>query len=127
MKTNVTILSSRNRPDVEPTVYATEDDARDALYVEVASSWDNVFCLDGQDCGVPGCIGVPAAPDELDRDTAIRAYLNHRPEDRCDIIGHEVDIPFTALLGDWAARAQHAIDTSYAESPGPVPGSGAGQ
>lgn len=82
------------------------------------SSWNNVFCLDGQDCDVAGCHGVPRDPRTLDRDEAIDAYFNHRAAfEHADIVTHDVDVPVMAVLGDWAARARHELDHA-AHTPG---------
>lgn len=102
----------------ELTVHPTEDAAADAKYDLAVSSWDNVFCLDGHDCGVAGCHGVPRDPKTLDRDEAIAAYFDHRAAfEHADIETHDVDVPVTAVLGDWAARARHELGHA-AHAPG---------
>lgn len=116
MKIQVTTLYHDVENSGELTVHPNEDAATDAKYELTLSSWDNVFCLDGEDCDVPGCHGVPRDPSVLERDTAIDAYFSHRKEfEYAAIVTHEIEVPLVSLLGDWVNRAQHEVDRSYTE------------
>lgn len=116
MKIQVTTLYHDIENSGELTVHPSEDAATDAKYELALSSWDNVFCLDGEDCDVPSCHGVPRDPSALERDKAIDAYFNHRKElEYANIVTHEIEVPLASLLGDWVHRAQHEVDRSYTE------------
>lgn len=116
MKIQVTTLYHDNDTHgTELSVHATEDDARDDAYRTAVSSWDNLDCFDGQHCGVSGCQGVLADPSRLSRDEATSVYFSHRSSESADIVSHDLDVPLTALFGDWVRRAQHEVDLSYTE------------
>jgi hypothetical protein len=116
MRIQVTTLYHDTDGGGELTVHPSEDAATDAKHEIAVSSWDNVFCPDGEDCDVEDCRGVPLDPSALDRDAAIDAYFSHRQAfESATVVAHEIDMPLPALVGDWVTRAQREVDLSYVD------------
>jgi hypothetical protein len=115
MKIQVTTLHHCTDHGNDLTVHPSADAAQEAKYQLAVDSWDNLWCIDGSDCSVSGCQGVPLDPRVLDRDTAIVTYFGHRAAfEQADIDTFELDMPLATMAGDWVRRAQREVDLAYA-------------
>jgi hypothetical protein len=104
MKITVVTLRHETRHGAALTVHANEEAAKTELYGEVAGGWANVFCVDGADCGVDGCTGVPDDLSTINRDDAIDFYFSHHDgSESYDLIHHDVTVPAEQAVEAFAA------------------------
>jgi hypothetical protein len=100
---------THDRHGEDITVHANETAAKSELHTHAVNNWTDLHCVDGADCDVDGCTGVPGDPFDLSRDTAIDAFFDHRAHtETYSIVDHEVEVPSQTVFAAWGQRVREA-------------------